>query len=365
MLNVFLRISLPTRRSRQHRHAKPKLTHYSLRFVPTPKKKKLLILLKVGIGIGLLVLLIGKIDFEQFKERMKQVPLQSYLLGVAIYMGGMAIRTLRWKLLLGAVEEKLPLSMLIRFQFIGTFFNQFLPTSVGGDGVRVYFLCREKVSWEKAVGSVLVERIVGMLILVLLGLIAAVAGYRLYQNNWIYLILAALLIIMVSGTLVLFSGRVARLIVRVINKLGFTRLSNVFNRFSEGLRIYRSHPPALIGVTLLSFAYQLVVIWLFYYFSRQLGMTLSIWYFLLFIPIVMSVSQVPISPNGTGVREWACTLLFTSVGADEAQSVALAICYWLLQLGPGILGGALFGLTSSMKILDDMKEMEEGVIGNE
>ena len=125
--------------------------------MPTPKKKKLLILLKVGIGIGLLVLLIGKIDFEQFKERMKQVPLQSYLLGVAIYMGGMAIRTLRWKLLLGAVEEKLPLSMLIRFQFIGTFFNQFLPTSVGGDGVRVYFLCREKVSWEKAVGSVLVE----------------------------------------------------------------------------------------------------------------------------------------------------------------------------------------------------------------
>jgi uncharacterized protein (TIRG00374 family) len=333
--------------------------------VPAPKKKKLLVLLKAAIGIGLLVLLIGKIDFEQFKERMKQVPLQSYLLGVAIYMGGMAVRTLRWKLLLDAVEEKLPLPMLIRFQFIGTFFNQFLPTSVGGDGVRVYFLWREKISWEKAVGSVLVERIVGMLMLVLLGLIAAVAGHHLYQNNWIYLILAALLVIMVSGTLILFSGRVARLMVQAMNKLGLTRLGNVFDRFSEGLRIYRSHPPALIGVTLLSFAYQLVVIWLFYYFSRQIGMDLSIWYFLLFIPIVISVSQVPLSPNGTGIREWACALLFTSVGADEAQSVALAVCYWLLQLGPGILGGILFGLTSSMKILDDMKEMDEGVISNE
>lgn len=327
--------------------------------MPAPKKKKLLILLKVVVGIGLLVLLIAKIDFEQFKERMKQVPLQSYLLGVAVYMAGMAVRTLRWKLLLDAVKEKLPLSMLIRFQFIGTFFNQFLPTSVGGDGVRIYLLWREKISWEKAVGSVLVERLVGMLMLVLLGLIAAGAGHHLYQNNWIYLILTALLVIMVAGTLILFSGRVAGLTIQAMNKLGLTRLSSIFNRFSEGLRIYRSHPSAVLGVTLLSFAYQLVVIWLFYYFSRQLGMKLSIWYFLLFVPIIMSVSQVPISPNGTGTREWTCTLLFTGVGAEEAQAVALAICYWLLQLGPGILGGILFGLTSSMKILDDMKEMDE------
>ncbi|MDA1142422.1 MAG: lysylphosphatidylglycerol synthase transmembrane domain-containing protein [Planctomycetota bacterium] len=317
------------------------------------------VLLKVAVGLVLLVLLLYKVDFHQFKERMKQVPLQSYLLGLFIYTGGMAVRTLRWKILLGATENPIGLGKLIRLQFIGTFFNQFLPSSVGGDGARVYFLCRHSVPWERGVGSVLVERIVGMLMLVLLGIVAAIAGYRLYQNNWIYLVLTALLCTLIGGILVLFSVRTAGLLLSILSWLRLTKLREITDQLLRSIRIYRAHPGALANVTLLSFAFQLIVIWLFYYFSLQLNMDLSIWYFVLFIPIVMSVSQIPLSLNGTGIREWTCTLLFTHVGAGEPQAVALAVCYWLLQVGPAILGGILFGLTSGVNILDDMRRAKE------
>jgi uncharacterized protein (TIRG00374 family) len=317
------------------------------------------ILLKVIIGLGLIALLIYKIDFEQFKERMTQIPIQSYLLGLLIYTGGMAVRTLRWQILLEAVGNFIHLWKLIRFQFTGTFFNQFLPSSVGGDGARVYLLCRHGVSWEKAIGSVLIERIVGMLMLVLLGILAAFAGYRIYQNNWIYLILLLLLCVLIGAVLLLFSNRTAELVLSALGKLHLNKLREIADRFLKGLRVYRSHPAALAHVTLLSFAFQLIVIWLFYHFSLQLKMGLSLWYFILFIPIVMSVSQLPVSLNGTGVREWACVILFTHVGAGEAQAVALAVCYWLLQAGPAMLGGIVFGVTGGLNVFREMKTAED------
>ena len=313
---------------------------------------------KIVIGLGLLVLLIWKIGLRELYQKLEQVSFTNYLIGLAIYAGGMSVRTVRWQQLLGAVGSRMRLAHLVKLQFVGVFFNQFLPTSLGGDGFRVFFLSRDGVSWEKAVGSVLIERIVGMLMLVILGLVAGVAGYHLYRTTWILGLLAALLVGLALSACILFSERAAGLVLRVLDRLKLSRVRNVFDKFSLGLRLYRSHRGVLLFVMAISFTFQLVVIWLFYFFSVKLGMEVSFWYFLLFVPILISVSQVPIAPNGLGVREWTSVLLFTQVGATETEAGVLSMCYWLLHFGAGVIGGVLF-LFSGGRDRKLLREIEE------
>jgi len=309
-----------------------------------PGRKLLWVLLKIVIGLGLLVYLIWKIGARELLEQFGQVPLLSYLIGLTLYSGGMALRTFRWDLLLQAVGHRLGLGHLIKLQFIGVFFQQFLPTSLGGDGVRVFYLYRDGIAWETALGSILVERATGMLMLILMGLIAGVAGYHIYQNSWILWVLALFLVGLAGGLVFLFSERVARLVLRILGGLKLNRLCRLFEQFSRGIRVYRSHPRTLLWVTAISVPFQFLVIWLFYFFSGKLGMKVSFGYFLLFVPILIAVSQVPISPSGLGVREGMSVFLFTRAGLGVAasQAMALSMCYWLLHFGSGVIGGLFF-----------------------
>jgi uncharacterized protein (TIRG00374 family) len=304
-------------------------------------KKLLWVLLKIVIGFGLLVYLIWEIGARELLDQFEQVPLLSYLIGLTVYSGGMALRTIRWDLLLQAVGPRLGLGHLIKLQFIGVFFQQFLPTSLGGDGVRVFYLYRDGIAWEKALGSILVERATGMLMLILMGLIAGVTGYHIYQNSWILWVLALFLAGMVGGLFFLFSERVARLVLFILGRLKLNRLCRVFEQFSRGIRVYRSHPRTLFWVTAISIPFQFLVIWLFYFFSGKLGMSVSFGYFLLFVPILIIVSQAP-TPNGLGVRECTSVLLFTRVGATKEQALLLSLSYALLHFGAGLIGGLFF-----------------------
>lgn len=326
------------------------------------RKKLAWVLVKAGIGLGLLAYLVGKIGAWELLEALQEVSISGYLFALAVYAGGMSLRTVRWKLLLQAVGVRARLATLIRLQFIGVFFNQFIPTSLGGDGIRVLYLYRDGVPWEKGIGSVLVERVIGMLMLILLGLVSGVSGYHIYGDARILWVLAAFAAALVAGIFLLFSERAARQALDALGALRLGRLRNIFERFSRALRVYRSHPGMLLIVTIISGSFQLVVIWLFYFFSRELGMGVDFIYFLLFVPILIAVSQIPISPSGLGVREWTSEQLFTQewVGgnADESQAVALGLCYWLMHFGAGLIGALLFMSSGGRdrKLMDDLEE---------
>ena len=306
------------------------------------KKKRWAAILKAFVGLGLMALLIWWSGPKKLFDALKQIPHGSYLFALAVYSIGTAIRTIRWQRLLAAVGEKFPLVRLVQFQFIGAFFNQFLPTSIGGDSARIFYLCRENVSWEKAVGAVLVERIAGMLMLLFMGVAAAAAGYHMYQDKSIIAVLLIFILASVVATLVLFSGRAMQLLISMVEWIKFFDVSAALKRFSKGLRAYRSHPGVLIFVAVVSMTFQFVVIGLFYFFSRQMGMDLHFIQFFIFVPIFLALSLTPISMNGIGVRDWAFALMLTQAGAERAQAGALSMCYWLLTLGAGLIGAIIF-----------------------
>ena len=316
-------------------------------------------LIKLCIGIALIAWLINKVGPGELLGKLKQVSVFYYLISLAVYAGGEGLRTIRWKWLLRAVGREFRMARLVSIQFIGAFFNQFLPTSVGGDGARVFYLCKDEVPWDKAVASVLVERIIGMLMLLLLGLIAGVVGFSVYRDVRILGALLAFAAAFGAGTVFLFSARAFGLLLTVVDAIGLKRMRPDLERFSQAVRVYRSHPKLILAVAAVSIAFQATLILLFYFFGRQIGMEAHIGYFFLFIPIIISVSLVPISPGGLGVRDWTSVLLFTQVGADESQAFALTMFYWLLTIGTALLGGLAF-IASGEKQPEEEGEGEGG-----
>jgi uncharacterized protein (TIRG00374 family) len=305
-------------------------------------KNRWFVLVKLLIGLGLVVLLVWKVGLDKLLNSIKEVTVGGYLAALVAYAGGEAIRTVRWQWLLRAVGAEFRLWRLVKLQFIGAFFNHFLPTSVGGDGLRIFYLYRDGVAWEKAVGSVLVERVVGMLMLLFVGLAAAVFGFRAYrEDSWILGVLAAFALGFVLGVYLLFSQRALTGLLVFMERVGLGHLRAGVERFSTGIQVYRSHPRVLLAVAAVSVAFQVVVIGLFYFFSLKMKMDVSVGYFFLFVPIALSLCVIPI-PGALGILELAFVLLFSQVGAPEEKALALPMLYRLLTLGTGLLGGVVF-----------------------
>lgn len=305
-------------------------------------KPRLWMAVKAMVGLGLVAVLVWKVGPAKLILEIRKISPADYLLALAAYVGGEAARTVRWQRLLQAVGETFRLPLLIRFQLIGTFFNHLLPTSVGGDGVRIFYICQHGVAWEKAVGSVLVERVVGMLMLLLLGVIAGIAGYPVHRDPRI---LAALLLFaaaFAAGGYLLFSDWPFRVLFALAESHKLARLRAGLERFSSGVHVYRGFPRVLLFVAAVSLAFQVLVVALFYFFGRQLQMQVPLGYYFIIVPLYASLSMMPLTPGGLGVREWACTLLFVQAGAAEAAAASLPMLWLLLTLGAGCVGALAF-----------------------
>ncbi len=136
-------------------------------------------LLRIGISLLLLALVLRQGGWQQTWQSLRQAQL-SYL-GVALVLAliSIVVRAYRWQILLNALGMRISLLRLTALYFIGTFFNNFLPTGVGGDVVRVYELAQESKRPAAAVGTGLVDRAAGLLVLFLIALLALPFSYPL------------------------------------------------------------------------------------------------------------------------------------------------------------------------------------------
>src|SRR5438128_6925729 len=114
--------------------------------------------LRLGASVTLLACLAWRIDWHQVALALRQVHWSSWLLGVGLYSATQVVSSLRWQLLAQPLGFRQPLGQFVRLYFIGMFFNLVLPTSVGGDVVRAWYLAENSRRRSAALVSVLLER---------------------------------------------------------------------------------------------------------------------------------------------------------------------------------------------------------------
>jgi len=230
---------------------------------------------------------------------------------------------------------------VFRIAYIGIFFNNFMFGSTGGDLLKAYLAARATDLKTRAVTSIAVDRIVGMVALALVATAAISAHLSKPEIREAGVVIGLFLACMLGGTLVYFSRWIRSLgIVRaVLARLPFER---VRAEVDAAMQLYKTHRPAIaygVGISLVSHSATMIQAWAY---SQAIGVTgVTLVHFYSFLPVIMMVSALPISIQGLGVTEVAYVRLFCPVGMTPEQALTMCLIGRLTNLLLSLPGGAL------------------------
>jgi hypothetical protein len=267
----------------------------------------------------------------------------------ALFAVGISLTNTRWWRLLAAAGCPTRWWQSLRLTFLGFFFNLVVPGLTGGDLVKAVLVARDHPERRAAAAaSVLVDRLVGLILLVLLG--GAVIVWRggpFAPLRWPVLIAIAAAVI---GVAVYGNDALRR-------RLGFERLvERLPRRAAEGMRqidqavlIYSRHPFEFLLASVCSLGNHLSVIVMFWVLARAFGESvLTFADYVAVVSVGNTISAVPVAPGGWGVGEASFAYLFELLGAEPALGVATSVTFRLLMMAIGLAGG-LFLLVGSSR----------------
>ncbi len=249
----------------------------------------------------------------------------------------------RWVVLLRAVESPpyIPFGRVIRLFFVSTFVGTFLPGGIGGDAVRIVSLTRLGASTASAVGSVAVDRLLGIVSVLLMAVAGAVLAGRLLDDWWLRFALLMSSIGVAGTLLLLFDSRLLAGLVRWAGGGRFPTLERWAQKFLLAIRQYGEHRGVLIGVLAASVAVQALRSAQAWCLGLAIGLPIGgAWYFAL-IPFVVLAFMLPASMSGLGAGTASFVPLFALAGLADAQAIALSLLFWFLGVVGNLPGGVL------------------------
>ncbi len=297
------------------------------------------LLAKALVTAGLAWLIADKVDIAAVADRFRAIDVGWLALALGTVLLQYALAALRWDLILHALHSPLRRRQVVEIFLIGLFFNQALPSSIGGDALRIWRSYNVGLRLGRAVSSVLLDRALGFVALFLLAAVGLPWSFQLFGDHpmrWAPpLFIAAALF----GLAVLLSlDRLPQAWQRWRLVRGLAGLAR------DGRQVLLKPRPllAMLAVGLASAVASVAVIWLE---GRALGLPLSFLSCLMLVPILFTVTAVPISLAGWGLREGAAIFLFGLVGLQEHDALALSLAIGLMAAFTSLPGGLVWALT--------------------
>ena len=297
-------------------------------------KKNGLILLKALITCVFFVLIYNKVDINSTVDLLRNVDTLFVYFALIVAILEVLIATVRWVIILNRLEIVIPYIVALRYLWMGVFFNQALPSSIGGDALRGYFLCKhEGCSVTDATIGVLLDRIFGILGLVILIVSASSMLFELIADP---IIRWGLFFSVVGAFGVITMVMAADL---MPNKWMHWKIMQGILIFSTtGRRVIFSYY-GLVSIAL-SLVIQLSFVFAVWLLANGMGLNIELIDVILVIPITNLLMALPISIAGWGVREGVMITGLGYLGVNPEAALALSILYGLLMLVvalPGLL----------------------------
>jgi glycosyltransferase 2 family protein len=301
-------------------------------------KLKPINVLKTIVSLALLVFVLTQIDFYQAWTQFQHLSWQFILFALLFYTGCQWLSCLRWSVVLQSSNHSVPMSHLLGSYFAGMFLNIFLPGALGGDAYRVYRVAQITQDPEVALVSVFLERFTGLAALSALAVLGLPPAFHLVGRWDIILLFMACVGALVGAVLIISSPKLLIWVEPWLEKLRLGRVVDRFAKIQILLRKFAQHRRALALSMGLSLLLQLAIVYYHYLIAQQLKIPVSYLELLVFIPIVVVVTLLPISLGGLGVKEGLWVYLFSRVGLTAEQALLLSLTItalsWLLSL-PG------------------------------
>jgi len=301
-------------------------------------RKRLFNVLKIAVSLGLMAFIFTRINLVETWNALRGAHWGIMAVAFTLFVLTLPLRAFRWKALLDGLGVHAPISRLTVLYFVGTFFNIFLPTGVGGDVVRAVEFTQDSRHGAEAVGTVFVDRLTGLLVLFVIALAALPFSFRLVEPEVTVAIVVIALGGLAGGWLLLQGNMLGRIGRRLPFLPAQDKLEKLYRAVGGcGRR-------ALGRALTVSVIFNLVNILVNYLIALALGEHLSPWYFFAFVPLVSFSLTLPISLGGLGVREGTYALLFGQAGVAPEKAVALSLAYYAITVLTGLIGGLMYAI---------------------
>ncbi|MCS7221009.1 MAG: lysylphosphatidylglycerol synthase transmembrane domain-containing protein [Anaerolineae bacterium] len=301
---------------------------------PLEARRYLSHLFKIAISAVLLASLLRSVDWRHILAELRQADLAWVALALGLSVTGLVVRAWRWEGLLSAQGVRAPLRMLIRWYFVGGFFNTVLPTGFGGDVVKTYALARYSDRPGAAAGSVLVDRFSGILSLLMMGGASLLAAPGLVTPAVAWLIWGFL-----AGALIVLGFMVGGVQLWLRRHIPFLTRTQIGYALLDAIPAYGLRP--FLRALAISFLFNSLLVAINVCLAYSLGLRLRLVYFLIFVPLI-SLSLLLPSVGGLGVRELSYVTLFRQAGVSPAAATALSLLFYAVTLASGLLGGLMY-----------------------
>jgi uncharacterized protein (TIRG00374 family) len=304
-------------------------------------------LLKLTITIALCAYVLVQFGVADALQTLRDTQWRIVALAGASALLAMVLNVKRWQMMLQGQGSSAPLPGLIRLYLIGMFFNNILPSRFGGDVVRAYGTSIRTTTKTRSVAAVLMDRLVGAISVLLLGVIAILANPSVIPGQLVELLVIGLVVAVGSLSVLLYRGsRFGGIRQRLLGLASFSVFGiNVRSKVEAGIDAVRSYSRArgLIGRALAvsMVANGLSIVNLFLY-SQAVGAGLSLSEVAVVAPVILAVGLLPLSINGIGTIELTFVVLFGAMGVESHVALAVALLRRLVLLGISLFGGLLY-----------------------
>lgn len=289
---------------------------------------------RLAITVAILAILAMGIDMGLAARAIATINLWYLAVVLGLVAVDRAVMILRWILLLRASGIAIATADAIRLFLVSSFVGSFLPAGVGGDAARAYGLARENTTGSEALASVAVDRLLGVLSLVLMAVVGVLAWTPEGRSDW--RIALAIGTVAAACTAVFWANEWLRWIIpNHRHERFFTRR---LLRLTDAVSRYRDRRGVLVHVMAWSIVVQLLRITQAYILGLGLGMTVPFSYFLLFMPLALLLLLLPISVSGFGLPQGGIVWLLSPAGVPPAQSFALSTLIVLTGLAGNLPG---------------------------
>lgn len=282
-------------------------------------------LIKLAISITICVVIFRNINFQDFWAAVGNA--DPKLIAAACFMqfSAILVASYRYSLIAGSFSFQQPFSFYNKSYFKGMFFNQALPTTVGGDALRVMDLIRTgRESKFQCFLCVMVDRLYGLFGLTLITFCALLAVPVFLPLPATYAALAVCAGYMVVLVLVALAYRIPNL----PRFIPARKLKDISFSVSKSLNT----PGKTLAQLSLTLTIQLISVLTMYCLSLSVGVETGLQYFLVVVPLVFLLAVLPISFAGWGVREASLVAMFAFIGADTSKIMCVSIIYGIILI---------------------------------
>lgn len=299
------------------------------------------VVLRLAIGLGVLAFLLLR-DPGSLVDAVAEARPGWVLLGLVTFLVGLGVSALRWRAYLQALDLRLPAGTLLRLYVVGTFFNAFLPTGVGGDAYKALRVGKARSRGPEAFASVFLDRFAGVTALALVGLVGT-AIELLQQDSDLRVASVSILLsggILLGGFVVLVGGERLLGRGRLVKRHG---IGEKIRGVARAIRAAGRHPAAAVQGYLLGSVFQLLMLGMHLAVARGLGLTgVSAGAMAGILVISSMATMIPATINGLGFREAAYVWALGTFGVAAAPARAFAVLVLAILVSASAVGGLVY-----------------------